>query len=264
MGPQCPSDTYWGGANTEAVHGIIESLISEFSLDTNRLYAAGLSMGAAGVFSLLETRPGLFAAALACAGAGNNNAAADIARTPLWAFHAEGDNVVDVDGTRSMVESIENTGIEFVRFVSESWTNSPGLNTYSDAILGGTDPLEMVAKNPSGISYDSLERAVNSGAEYLYSEVQGGDHRTGWMVAFHHPLVPHWIFSKTKEESTTALTFKNLALENSGKAHVQVWQNIRGHFTQEIYSLKGRKMDLRKLEIGRRNGFLPVVVVPPY
>jgi hypothetical protein len=104
-----------------------------------------------------------------------------------------------------MVAAIENTGIRFVRFVSESWTAAPGLNTYSTAIRNGTDPVSMVAKNPSGITYDSLRRAVDGGARYLYSEVTNGDHRTGWMVAFHHPLIPGWIFSKTKAAGTVSL-----------------------------------------------------------
>ncbi|HEX2957880.1 MAG TPA: hypothetical protein VHO70_13675 [Chitinispirillaceae bacterium] len=232
MGPQCPSDLYWGGNATATVHKIIDSLKREFSLDTNRLYAVGLSMGARGVFNLLEERPGYFAAALACAGAGNNNAAAGIARTPLWAFHAAGDGVVDVSGTRTMVQAIENTGIRFVRFVSECWKNSPELNTYSDAIRNGTDPLTMVAKNPDGISYDSLKRAVEGGANYLYSEVKGGDHRTGWMIAFHHPLVPEWLFSKTKAMSTEIISFRQVYPENSRKNTLMVLPYFSGELNR--------------------------------
>lgn len=205
MVPQCPSQLSWGGAAITGIHQIIDSLKREFSLDTNRFYAVGLSMGARGTFNLLASRPGYFAAAVPCAGAGTNSQAADIAKTPLWAFHGSTDPTVDVSGTRTMVAAIENTGIRFVRFVSESWTAVPGLNTYSTAIRNGTDPVAMVARNPSGISYDSLRRAVAGGARYLYSEVTNGDHRTGWMVAFHHPLVPGWIFSKAKGTGTVAL-----------------------------------------------------------
>lgn len=205
MVPQCPTELSWGGAAITGIHQIIDSLKREFSLDTNRFYAVGLSMGARGTFNLLASRPGYFAAAVPCAGAGTNSQAASIARTPIWAFHGSTDPIVDVSGTRSMVAAIENTGIRFVRFVSESWTNGPALDTYSKAIRNGTDPVTMVAKNPSGISYDSLRRAVDGGARYLYSEVTNGDHRTGWMVAFHHPLVPGWIFSKTKAAGTVSL-----------------------------------------------------------
>ena len=262
MGPQCPSSTYWGGAATEAVHLIIDSLKREFSLDTNRLYAVGLSMGARGVFNLLEERPGYFAAALACAGAGNNNAAEKIGRTPLWAFHAAGDGVVDVSGTRTMVEAIENTGIEFVRFVSESWTSSPGLNTYSDAIRNGTDPITMVAKNPDGITYDSLKRAVEGGAEYLYSELKGGDHRTGWMAAFHHPLVPGWLFSKSKEKPVEVVAVHPLQRKRSGTKSLLLLNNVTGDNIQCYYSLTGRKIDAGNSNPGRRFSGSPVVAIP--
>jgi len=203
--PQCPANLSWGGAAIDGIHAIIDSLKREFRLDTNRLYAVGLSMGARGTFNLLASRPGYFAAAVACAGAGTNSQAAAISRTPLWAFHGDDDPIVDVEGTRSMVAAIEGTGKRFVRFFSETWNAVPGLDTYSRAIRDGTNPVDMVARNPSGISYDSLRRAVAGGANYLYSEVKGGDHRTGWMVAFHHPLVPGWIFSKTKGGAAVSL-----------------------------------------------------------
>lgn len=268
MGPQCPDGFYWGGAATAMVHSIIDSLKREFSIDTNRLYAVGLSMGARGVFNLLEERPGYFAAALACAGAGNNDAAAKIARTPLWAFHAAGDGVVNVSGTRSMVEAIENASkktanvITFVRFVSESWTPSPGLNTYSDAIRNGTDPVTMVAKNPSGISYDSLKRAVEGGADYLYSEATGGDHRTGWMIAFHHPLVPQWLFSKTKELPTEVKSLRVVQKKTAPTTSLQVFPYFSGEVRQQLFTLQGRKAAAETIQSGRRYSS-PVITVLP-
>lgn len=263
MGPQCPADLYWGGATTTMVHDIIDSLTREFSIDTNRLYAVGLSMGARGVFNLLEERPGRFAAAVACAGAGNNSAAAAIARTPLWAFHAAGDGVVEVSGTRTMVEAIEKTGITFVRFVSDSWTNSPGLTTYSDAIRNGTDPLTMVAKNPSGISYDSLKRAVEGGADYLYSEAKGGDHRTGWMIAFHHPLVPQWLFSKTKEIPTEVVSLRHANPAHSRTNTLLLLPYLSGKVQRDFYTLQGQKISADNLVINNHNRVCPVIAVPP-
>lgn len=263
MGPQCPSDLFWGGVATQTVHKIIDSLKREFSLDTNRLYAVGLSMGARGVFNLLEERPGYFAAAVACAGAGNNNAAALIARTPLWAFHAAGDGVVNVSGTRTMVEAIEQTGIKFVRFISDCWRDSPTLTTYSDAIRSGTDPITMVAKNPSGISYDSLKRAVEGGAKYLYSEVKGGDHRTGWMVAFYHPLVPKWLFSKSKKPPVTdVVSHQPVQMSKTSKNTFIVFPDFSRKLNQQLYSLQGRKIAGINAKIDSRFSAGSVIAVP--
>jgi predicted peptidase len=234
MAPQSPTALSWGNAQAiDMIHGIIDSLKREFSLDTNRLYSVGLSMGARGVFNLVQSRPGYFAAALACAGAGNNSGAAAIGRTPLWAFHATGDNIVVVEGTRSMVNAIEASGKKFLRYFSEAWTPAPGLDTYSKARLSGTSQLDMVAKNPSGISYDSLKRAVAGGEKYLYSEIIGGDHRTGWMVAFHHPLVPAWIFAQTKASPTVSLFAKNQSGQNQAAHNSQAFLFRNG--STELY-----------------------------
>lgn len=244
--PQCPANLSWGGAANEAVFAIIDSLKREFRLDTNRLYAVGLSMGARGTFNLLAARPGYFAAAVPCAGAGTNSQGAAIARTPLWTFHGDADPIVSVEGTRTMVAAIEGGGIRFVRFVSETWNAAPGLDTYSRAIRNGTNPVDMVARNPSGISYDSLRRAVADGARYLYSEVKGGDHRTGWMAAFHHPLVPGWIFSKTKAGGTVSVFPRPQAGNGRARAGAALVPGIPPQAVfgsgAWIFSLTGRRL----------------------
>ncbi|MBN1759170.1 MAG: hypothetical protein JW863_12670 [Chitinispirillaceae bacterium] len=52
MGPHLS----WGNTSAiEIVHSIIDSLKREFTIDTNRLYVAGLSMGARGVFNHRST-----------------------------------------------------------------------------------------------------------------------------------------------------------------------------------------------------------------
>lgn len=207
MVPQCPSDLSWGSSVAiKGVHDIIDSLKREFSLDTNRIYVAGLSMGGRGTFNLLQMKPGMFAAALPCAGAGDTSAAGSIAKTPIWAFHSDTDPTVDVAGSRDMVGAMERRGIKFVRFLSQAYVKNPGMTTYTDAIKSGVDPVSIVAKSPTPpVTYDSLRRALAGKAEYLYSEVLGGDHRTGWMVAFHHPLVTGWIYSHVKGSASVTL-----------------------------------------------------------
>ncbi|MBN1130914.1 MAG: hypothetical protein JXA71_18135, partial [Chitinispirillaceae bacterium] len=155
-------------------------LKKEFSLDTNRLYVTGLSGGAMGAWSLLREHPGMFAAAVPCAGStwGNLNVTV-IVQTPFWAFHGSADETVPVSGSRDIVSAVEKLGYPVVRFVSSA-----------------------NRVNPTGISYDSLTRAVYGGAKYLYSEITGGNHFAGWNEAWAHPLLPHWVLSKTR--GTTA------------------------------------------------------------
>lgn len=246
MVPQCPANLTWGGmqgaGNTlsETAQGIVDALDSlrrEFSLDTNRYYLTGLSMGAAGSYHLLKMRPGLFAAAVPCAAGGDTAAAAVIGRTPWWAFHGSLDG--NPPGSRNMALAMERKGIRVVRFVSQVALPAPSLSAYRDAIRSGTDRVDLVAKSPTGISYDSLRRAVAAGANHLYSEVTGGDHRTGWMVAWHHPLLAAWVFSKSKAEGPVIVSPRSPRRRDARAATLSIGP-VAGAPGLEIFTLQGR------------------------
>ena len=249
MVPQCPSNETWGGmggagntlaAPAQGVIEILDSLKREFSLDTNRFYITGLSLGGAGTYHLLELRPGLFAAAVPCAAGGNTSAAATIAKTPFWAFQGSLDG--NPPGNRRMADAVEAKGIKVVRFVSECAITSPGLSSYRDAVNRGANAIDLVAKNPSGISYDSLKRTVIGGADHLYSELTGGDHRSGWMIAYHHPLLAAWVFSKTKGGMTAAslVSTPGAADSHKGRATSTAFPGMGDRIV--AYSLTGQKL----------------------
>ena len=92
------------------VLGIVDSLQSEFSIDPARLYVAGQSAGAFGVWNLIGNRPQLFAAAIAVCGGGNPSLATRFAEMPIWVFHGDRDGTVPVDESRRMVEALRKSG----------------------------------------------------------------------------------------------------------------------------------------------------------
>jgi predicted peptidase len=254
MVPQCPSALVWGGsadvAISDAAAGvaeILDSLKREFILDTNRFYLTGLSMGGAGTYHLLKFRPNLFAAAVPCAASGDTSAATLLSRVPIWDFHGAEDGAVPVVRSRNMMAAFESRGIKVVRFVSQAPFNAPGMTAYSDAIKNGTNPIELVAKSPIGITYDSLRRAVAGGANILYTEVTGGDHRTGWMTAYHHPLMTPWLFSKVKGGGASVPVLSRVTESRSG------WQGARLFFhgwakgAGGTFSMLGRRVEFPKL-----------------
>lgn len=213
--PQCPANQNWttslDGKGSLTPYGtavllLVDSLKREFSLDTARFYLGGFSMGGVATWVFLKNKPDLFAAAFPCSGAGDDAAVAALVKTPFWAFHGDADAIIPTKGTRDMIGAAEKSGTKVVRFVSQAFIAAPAPSAYDEALARGTGVLDLVAKNPSGIGYDSLRRAVAGGADHLYSEIAGGDHRTGWMVAFHHPLLAAWLFSKTKPAHAVSLT----------------------------------------------------------
>jgi hypothetical protein len=102
---------------------IIDLLEEEFSIDTNRRYVYGISMGSFGTFSLLARNAGMFASAFAICGGGNTLTADEVAKTPLWIFHGDADQMVPVERSRSMYYAILNAGGTQVRY-----TEYPGVD----------------------------------------------------------------------------------------------------------------------------------------
>jgi hypothetical protein len=199
LSPQCPSGTVywsnWGGDGAawppdSGVVKILDSLKNVYSLDTTRFYVAGLSLGGAGTWGLVKSFPQKFAAAVPCAGnMGVNTPVSGIsgsntARTAYWAFHGTADPTVNVTCSRRIDTAVRNAGYPVVPYTSSR---------------------NLV--NPTGISTDSLSRAVSGGTLRLFSQVTNGNHADGWMEAWFHPYVVPWVFSKSKVNGLTVFTW---------------------------------------------------------
>lgn len=80
------------------------------SIDRNRLYLVGISMGAYGVWDAVERWPLLFAAAAPLAGAGDPALVAAAAHVPIWDFHGADDSNMLVTNARVMYAAIHAAG----------------------------------------------------------------------------------------------------------------------------------------------------------
>jgi predicted peptidase len=135
--PKCINPDQGWGNTWQPVHSettakalaLVDALIKQYSIDTNRLYLFGISMGGFGVFSILEKNAGKFAAAYAVCGGSNPNAAARVMRTPLWIFHGDADDVVPVHLSRDIYNAIVQLGGKRTKYTEypgvkhNSWEN---------------------------------------------------------------------------------------------------------------------------------------------
>lgn len=118
----------WSGWNNNklsepmiaAMH-VLDSLTGSYSIDKNRLYVYGISMGGEGVFDLLDKLPGKFAAAMSVCGGGQANWAGNISKTPFWMFHGNADNINPPDLTERVYNELVKIGAKKMRY-----TNYPG------------------------------------------------------------------------------------------------------------------------------------------
>ncbi|MEA3210723.1 MAG: hypothetical protein QOE70_3780 [Chthoniobacter sp.] len=146
VAPQCPPEQKWAdvdwGSDTpkqpEKVSapmalalGALEAVQKEFSIDPDRLYVTGLSMGGYGTWDLVTRLPERWAAAAPVCGGGDKAFAARAKAIPLWAFHGLEDKTVKPARTREMIEAIVAAGgapllSEYPYTGHDSWTTAYG------------------------------------------------------------------------------------------------------------------------------------------
>ncbi len=114
VSPQCPVDHWWSDFIPELA-ALLDEVQATHAVDGGRIYLTGLSMGAFGSWHLASEYPERFAAAALVCGAppwhlDMARRAARLNRLPLWFFHGDADDVVDIVGSRAMVDAVHAAG----------------------------------------------------------------------------------------------------------------------------------------------------------
>lgn len=133
VAPQCPVNNQWvdtpwaNGAYSidkvpesnelKAVIELLDALQEEFNVDSDRIYASGLSMGGFGAWDLMMRHNDYFAAGVLVCGGGDPSQAEALKDTPLFVFHGDADDAVPVSGSRDTVQAIRDAGGELVQYV---------------------------------------------------------------------------------------------------------------------------------------------------
>ncbi len=141
LAPQCPAGKQWADPFSDRpldqlrlVLDLLDSIETEFSIDSKRIYVVGISMGGFATWDIISRRPSRFAAAVPICGGGNPAKASSMARTAIWAFHGEKDELVKVEESRVMVAAVERAGgkpkyTEYKEVEHNAWEqafNEPG------------------------------------------------------------------------------------------------------------------------------------------
>jgi predicted esterase len=148
--PKCPpSDGQgWGNSWQDLISPrlaisleVLDSLIKNCNIDTNRLYVYGTSMGGYGTFEVLHRYPKKFAAAMVLCGGGNPATAPEVMQTPLWIFHGSLDSNVPISESRDLYDQMIALGATRVRFTEypkaghEMWSWAPKEPAWPDWIF---------------------------------------------------------------------------------------------------------------------------------
>ncbi len=93
-----------------AAMALLDEYLANDKVDTNRVYAGGISMGGYGTWELITRRSDVFAAAIPLCGAGIPSEAAKLTDIAIWAFHGTADSTVPSKGTSDMESAIKAAG----------------------------------------------------------------------------------------------------------------------------------------------------------
>jgi poly(3-hydroxybutyrate) depolymerase len=177
--PQCKIGHWWPDSDMIlTVNDILDSLLREFSIDTNRLFVTGLSMGGYGTWDIITRFPDKFAAAIPVCGVGDPSKAASIKHIPIWDFHGALDYTVPVAGSREMIAALENAGDTVV---------------YTHCHLGDC----------TGLPENIIAEKIRNGAKLLYTEYASGGHSI-WDQAYNTIFLLPWTFSQSKAQGPTS------------------------------------------------------------
>ena len=138
--PQCPINYFWpferrpegkldSGAFPvdykissilQAVKDLLDQHIAKGSVDTDRIYIVGLSMGGMGTFDMACRFPDVFAAAIPiCGGVNTERLKATAGKVKFRIYHGDKDDTVPVENSRKAYQALKSSGadVEYIEFV---------------------------------------------------------------------------------------------------------------------------------------------------
>ena len=97
----------WSEKPGDETIALIKDMVKNLPIDKERIYIMGHSMGGFGTCHLIGSEPRLFAAGVPISGCSTDSG--PLKRMPLWLFHAADDDVVKVDGARSLAKALDKS-----------------------------------------------------------------------------------------------------------------------------------------------------------
>ena len=185
LAPQCPGDSQWVlsdwgpgvyNHNTmatpvspymKAAEELLDKVIAEYSVNEDRLYVTGMSMGGFGTWDIISRNPDKFAAAFPVCGGVDETYLDRLQGFPIYTFHNVGDTIVSSAGTKKAYEILKDAGgITYVEY------NSSAHDAWS-AAYATDDLLTWVFKKGASCRVD-IAQAEGFTVEAPYRANKGG------------------------------------------------------------------------------------------
>jgi len=167
-------DSFRVTPSAETTIDLLDAIKSQYSIDANRVYTTGQSMGCMLSYLLLSTHPDEFAAGMLVAGQWDPKVIAPMAKKPLWLISCTGDEKSSAGAATAL----------------KLWSS---LGARTDSASWPLDTTEVVHAQ-------EIEALRNQHATIRYSHLRGGWHNGTWRVAYTFAGIRDWLFEQRKQE----------------------------------------------------------------
>lgn len=154
----------------DATIALLKDLQQRYSIDANRIYLTGQSMGCMSSIVLMLKEPNLFAGALLVAGKWKPELMRPLDKQNLWIISCEG----DVSSSTLQGQAV-------------SYWRSQG-SQVAEATWDMTLPTPQLSA--------AADKMRTEGTHIFFTHLTGGSHRATWFVAYGIPSVQDWLFEQ--------------------------------------------------------------------
>ena len=115
ISPLCPKGVYWSFL-AKKINRLLINVTREYSIDLDRIYLTGVSMGGMGTWSIAMKYPEWFAAIAPISGGiykpFMSENIKDIQNIPIWIFHDKYDREIPIEKTANILKKLEEVNAD--------------------------------------------------------------------------------------------------------------------------------------------------------
>ena len=167
---------------------LLDYLKNEYSIDTDRLYTTGQSMG--GMMSIVMNfrQPDLFAASYLVACQWDPTVVAPMSKNKIWITVSTGDEKA-FPGMNAITDTLKKNG---AKVAYGSWKGTYSSEEFIKAVK------EMEKEN-ANVNYSTLEKGTVIPKDVVETS-KGGEHIYTWTIAYNIEGIRDWLFSQSKSK----------------------------------------------------------------
>lgn len=164
---------------------IINQLVRDYNIDTNRLYTTGQSGGAMASIALDIKYPDLFAASFLVAGQWDPTKVQPLAKDRLWIIVSEGD-LKAYPGQNAITAVLEDEGAKVSRAVWNGRSTPAEFAAAFAAMAGEGNPINYVALKKGTVVLPGQD------------DDGGSNHVNTWRIAYTIDEIRDWLFQQSR------------------------------------------------------------------